>query len=60
MLKASDIFLLSAACISLGLSVGCWFFTNNQLAGVFIGLWVPSILGLGAYYKIAKFLNSNE
>lgn len=37
---------LSAAFLSFAASVGCWFFVDKQ-TGLYIGLWVPSILALG-------------
>jgi len=39
--------ILLAAGISFLLSVSLWF-TGNELQGIFVGLWVPSILALGA------------
>jgi hypothetical protein len=39
--------LLAAAGISFLLSVSLWF-SGNELQGIFVGLWVPSILSLGA------------
>jgi hypothetical protein len=39
--------LFVAATISFVLSVSLWFF-SDQLQGIFVGLWVPSILALGA------------
>jgi hypothetical protein len=39
--------LLLAAAISFVLSVSLWF-AGNELQGIFVGLWVPSILALGA------------
>jgi hypothetical protein len=38
---------LVAAFLSFLGSVGSWFFIDRQ-TGLFIGLWVPSILSLGA------------
>jgi hypothetical protein len=43
----SKALILLAAGISFLLSVSLWF-TGNQLQGIFVGLWVPSILALGA------------
>ena len=37
---------LVAALLSFLLSIGLWF-TDNRDEGVFVGLWVPSILSLG-------------
>jgi hypothetical protein len=44
--KTKLIFLI-ASFLSLALSVGLWF-SGNELQGVFVGLWVPSILSAGA------------
>lgn len=54
MLKTSDYFILIAALISMILSIGLWFSGDKQ-AGLFVGIWVPSILGFGAYFKIIKY-----
>jgi len=39
--------ILGAAFVSFLLSVSLWF-TGHHDEGVFVGLWVPSILSLGA------------
>ena len=39
--------ILLAAGISFALSVSLWF-GGDELQGIFVGLWVPSILSLGA------------
>lgn len=39
-----------AAVISFLLAVYVWF-TGNKDAGLFIGLWVPSLLALATYLK---------
>ena len=41
-----------AAFVSFLLSVMLWFDGNEQQA-IFVGLWVPSILALGAYASSA-------
>ncbi|MFL2761529.1 MAG: hypothetical protein ACJ0A3_01125 [Dehalococcoidia bacterium] len=41
---------LSAAFLSLVLSVALWFLID-QLTGIFVGLWVPSILSFGALVR---------
>jgi hypothetical protein len=53
MLKPSDYLLLSAAFLSFLFSVYLWF-SGQKDAGVFVGIWVPSILAFGAYVRIAK------
>ncbi len=49
-MKLSDYFILSAAFISFLLSVCLWF-NNQQQEGLYVGIWVPSILAAGAYVK---------
>jgi len=41
---------LTAALLSFLLSVYLWFFVERDY-GVFVGLWVPSILSLGALVR---------
>jgi hypothetical protein len=45
--QRSRLLLLVAAGVSFALSVSLWF-AGNELQGIFVGLWVPSILSLGA------------
>ncbi len=55
MLNKFDYSILGAAFISFLFSVSLWFgvFGEDQkLAGIFVGIWVPSILGLGIYFKL--------
>lgn len=44
--QARALFIL-AALLSLALSVILFFLTDDKLNGIFVGLWVPSILALG-------------
>ncbi len=49
--KTSIVIILAAAFVSFVLSVSLWFGVigeEERQAGVFVGLWVPSILALGA------------
>ncbi len=39
--------ILVAATASLAVSVALWF-SGDRDSGIFVGLWVPSILSLGA------------
>ena len=48
--QKSDIFLIGAAFISFVLSVSLWFYGYKD-EGLFVGLWVPSILSFGCYFK---------
>ena len=45
--SGSKTLVLLAATISFLFSVTLWF-AGNELQGIFVGLWVPSILALGA------------
>ena len=51
-LKRSDYLLLTAAFLSFLFSVYLWF-TGLRDEGVFVGVWVPSILAFGAYFRLA-------
>lgn len=50
--KAKILFLVAAG-VSFVLSVSLWFLGNKQ-QGIFVGLWVPSILALGALMLAGK------
>jgi hypothetical protein len=52
MFKRSDYFILAAASISFLLSVGLWF-SGQRDEGLFVGLWVPSILSFGGFVRQA-------
>ncbi|CAN5896143.1 hypothetical protein BH11VER1_BH11VER1_02270 [soil metagenome] len=43
MFSKFDYYFLTAAFISFALSIGLWFF-YNQGYGLYVGIWVPSIL----------------
>ena len=45
--STSRLLVLLAAVVSFVLSVSLWF-SGHELQGIFVGLWVPSILALGA------------
>lgn len=54
-MEKSDYLILGAAFISFLFSVALWFgiFGEDQKqAGIFVGIWVPSIIGLGNYFRI--------
>jgi hypothetical protein len=44
--------IAAAAAVSFALSVTLWF-TGSEEQGIFVGLWVPSILSLGALTLVA-------
>ena len=50
--RAGIALFLVAAALSFLLSVGLWF-TGLRPEGVFVGLWVPSILAAGAFWLTA-------
>ena len=55
MFDKSDYLVLGAAFVSFLLSVSLWFGIfgpEQQLTGVFVGIWVPSILALGVYFRL--------
>ena len=45
MFQKVDYFFLGAALASLVASVSLWFLVNHEY-GVYVGIWVPSILAL--------------
>lgn len=48
-----DIIMLLLAFLSLVVSETMWF-TGEREGALFIGLWVPSILGFAIYLKLLK------
>lgn len=50
--QTSDYLIIAAALFSMILSIVLWF-SGNQAEGGFVGIWVPSILAFGVYFKIA-------
>ena len=51
--KKSDYLLLLAVFISYIISVALWF-SGYKDEGLYVGIWVPSILALGIYLKQIK------
>ena len=45
-INRAQVFIIAAAFISFLLSVYLWF-NGQQQTAIFVGFWVPSILGLG-------------
>ena len=52
MLKKQDYFILLAALLSFLLSVYLWF-TGQREEGMFVGIWVPSVLSFGCLLKLS-------
>lgn len=48
MLKLRDYLILAAAFIAFVLSVWLWFSRHSE-TGIFVAIWVPSILAFGTY-----------
>lgn len=57
-LKLSDYLFITAALFSMFLSIYLWF-NDQKDAGLFVGIWVPSILGFASYFKIVMGGNNN-
>jgi hypothetical protein len=51
-MRVSDVAVLIAAGIALVTSVYLWF-TGLRDEGLFVGMWVPSILAFAAFVKLA-------
>ncbi len=52
MFNKTDSYFLSAAMVSLLASVALWFLYDRE-SGLFVGLWVPSILALWVGVKVS-------
>ena len=49
-MKRSDYAVMAAAAVSLVTSIYLWF-GGHRDEGLFVGLWVPSILAFAAYFR---------
>ncbi len=62
MFNKADYFILVAALASFLYSVALWFGmmgAPNKEGGLFVAVWVPSILSLGCFAKIATRVRSD-
>jgi len=50
-MRLADYAVFAAAFLSFATSVYLWF-SGQRDEGLFVGLWVPSILGLAVYIKL--------
>lgn len=58
-MKKSDKIFLAAAFASFVLSISLWFNEQHQ-AGIFVGIWVPTILSCAGYLKqISRDVKNN-
>ena len=59
MLKTADYLIGTAALMSFLLSVYLWF-TGQKEEGMFVGVWVPSILAFGTYWRVRLLEARND
>ena len=62
MFTKADWLILAAASLSFLFSVSLWFgigMTASKESGLFVGLWVPSILSAGNYFRQAERAKRN-
>ena len=52
-MKKTDIIYLTCAMSSMIVSFLLWFTVNREY-GAYVGIWVPSILGLWAVHKLTQ------
>ena len=52
-MKKTDIIYLTCAMSSMIVSILLWFTVNREY-GAYVGIWVPSILGLWAVHKLTQ------
>lgn len=58
-MKASDYLILGSALFSMFLSIYLWFMVDRD-AGLFVGIWVPSLLGFGNYIKFKYYISLKQ
>jgi len=46
--------LMLMLCVSIILTAEYLFLTGNELHGIFLGLWAPTLLGVLIFLKIIK------
>ncbi len=59
MFVKGDYLVMLAAFLSFLFSVALWFgigMAANKQAGMFVGLWVPSIIATAIYFRVARRL----
>ena len=59
MTKDTQTLVLGASLISIFLSIYL-FITGKRETGIFIGLWAPTILGLGSFLSAAENIEPNS
>jgi len=56
MLRVYDYAIMIAAFASFLFSIYLWF-SGYRDEGIFVGIWVPSILGVGIYGKLLRIVH---
>lgn len=57
MFGKGDVLILLSAFLSFLFSVSLWFgfgMPASKNAGIFVGIWVPSIISTGIYFHVAR------
>ena len=57
MFGKGDLLVMLAAFLSFLFSVALWFglgMSADKNAGVFVGIWVPSIISFAIYFHVAR------
>ncbi len=57
MFGKGDLLIMLAAFLSFLFSISLWFgigMPADKLAGIFVGIWVPSIIATGIYFHVAR------
>ncbi len=56
MFRTFDVLVLISALLSLTLSVYLFVFSDKYIA-LYVGIWVPSMLGFGIYVKLLRIVH---
>ena len=56
MFRTFDVLVLISAILSLTLSVYLFVFSDKYIA-LYVGIWVPSVLGFGIYVKLLRIVH---
>ncbi len=56
MFRLFDIMVLLLTFVSFLLSIYLWFGGNRE-EGLYVGLWVTSIIGVGIYFKLLRIVH---
>jgi len=60
MFRKSDFFILLAVMISFFISAYLWFAVQDREQAIFTAIWIPSIFGLGIYFKLATLMGRKQ